>query len=127
MECRVTIDPGFRIRVRNMETARGRKHRRGLDTLSREKFEHPLVKERVEEVFGSMEYRKVLVVWEVEDQAVIETARRDYGIEIWKVSDILGELEERLGTNGYRDEVLRTIQLLSGARGTGVREGLRGP
>jgi hypothetical protein len=65
------------------------------------------------EIFGSSEYKKVLVVWEVEDESVIEQAKSVYGIEIWKMSDIMGELIRGVETKPYRDDVLRTIQLIS--------------
>jgi len=113
VESRVTIEPGFRIRAKDTRTAVGRMHRRGLDTLSKEKFEHPVVKRKVQEIFGAAQYKKVLVVWEVEDTSVVEVAKEDYGIEIWRMSDLLKELKEVIGTRPYRDDVLRTIQLIS--------------
>jgi len=59
----------------------------------------------------------VLVVWEVEDESVIEQAKRSpYNIEIWKMSDILSELAKEVKTKAYRDDVLRTVQLISSRR-----------
>jgi hypothetical protein len=116
IEVRVTIDKGFRIRLKDTQTKDGRKHRRGLDTLNEIKFIPLTVVNAVKEVFGSSKYKKVLVVWDVEDESVIEQARSLYEIEIWKMSDILGELAKEVKTKAYRDDVLRTVQLVSSRR-----------
>ncbi|MCJ7425148.1 hypothetical protein MUP01_12910 [Candidatus Bathyarchaeota archaeon] len=114
IEVRVTIDKGFRIRLKDTQTKDGRKHRRGLDTLNKIKFIPPTVVNAVKEIFGTANYRKVLVVWDVEDESVIEQTRRSpYNIEIWKMSDILSELAKEVKTKAYRDDVLRTVQLIS--------------
>jgi hypothetical protein len=113
VEVRVAIGGGFRLRMIDTQTKSGRKHRRGMDTLNEIKFSHPTVVKAVKEIFGSGEYRKVLVVWAVENESVIEKAKSLYGIEIWKVQDILNELLHEVGTKSYRDDVLRTIQLIS--------------
>ena len=118
IEVRVTIEKGFRIRMVDTQTKRGRKHRRGIDTLDAIKF-RPVI-DAVTEILGSSDYKKVLVVWDVEDESVIERASRSpYNIEIWRMSDIMGELTREVGTKSYRDDVLRTIQLISrGFRGS---------
>jgi len=111
IEVRVTIERGFRIRMVDTQTKSGRKHRRGIDTLDAIKFKP--VKDAVKEMFGSSEYKKVLVVWDVEDSSVIEQAKSVYNIEIWKISNIMRELIREVKTKPYRDDVLRTIQLIS--------------
>jgi len=113
IEVRVAIGKGFRVRLIDTQTKNGRKHRRGMDTLNEIKFSHPTVVSAVTEIFGSVEYRKVLVVWDVEDESIVERARSLYDIEIWKMSDILSELIREVKTQAYRDDVLRTIQLIS--------------
>ncbi len=114
IEVRVAIGRGFRLRMIDTQTKSGRKHRRGMDTLNEIKFSPPTVVKAIKEIFGSSEYRKVLVVWEVEEESVIEQARRlPYGIEVWKMADIIGELIQEVKTKGYRDDVLRTVQLIS--------------
>ena len=114
IEVRVATGRGFRLRMKDTQTKKGYKHKRGLDTLNEIKFSHPTVVKAVEEIFGSGEYKKVLVVWEVEDASVIEQAKRSpYKIEIWKMSDILSELIREVRTKAYRDDVLRTVQLIS--------------
>jgi hypothetical protein len=113
IEVRVATGRGFRIRLIDTQTKSGRKHRRGLDTLNGIKFSHPTVVNAVTEIFGSSEYRKVLVVWDVEDRGVIEQAKSLYEIEVWKMSDIIGRLTQEVRTKPYRNDVLRTIQLIS--------------
>lgn len=113
IEVRIATGRGFRLRLVDTQTKSGRKHRRGLDTLNEIKFAHPTVVNAVKEIFGSGEYRKVLVVWDVEDSRVIEQAKSVYGIEIWKISSIINELMREVKTKPYRNDVLRTIQLIS--------------
>jgi len=112
IEVRVTIEKGFRIRMVDTQTRSGRKHRRGIDTLNAIKFKP--VENAVKEMFGSREYKKILVVWEVEDDSVIEQAKRHpYNIEIWKMADLMSQLMREVKTKPYRNDVLRTIQLIS--------------
>jgi len=113
IEVRVATGRGFRLRMKDTQTKDGRKHRRGVDTLSNIKFKPQIVVDRVKEIFGSPEYKKILVVWDVANSEVIERAREDYGIEIWKISDILKEIRRGLTTQAYRDDILRTLQLFS--------------
>jgi len=113
IEVRVATGRGFRLRLVDTQTKKGRKHRRGLDTLNEIKFSHPTVVNAVREILGSGEYRKVLVVWEVENKSVIERAKSRYDIEIWRMSDVLSELIREVKTKAYRDDVLRTVQLIS--------------
>ena len=112
IEVRVAIK-GFRLRLIDTQTKSGRKHRRGLDTLNEIKFVHPTVVNAVKEIFGCGEYKKVLVVWDVEDSSVIEQAKSRYNIEVWKISYIISELMREVKSRAYRDDVLRTIQLIS--------------
>jgi hypothetical protein len=113
IEVRVTIEKAFRLRLVDTQTKNGRKHRRGLDTLNDIKFAPQTVVNAIKEIFGSSEYRKVLVVWDVEEESVIEKAKSLYGIQVWKMSDILAELVHEVKTKAYRDDVLRTVQLIS--------------
>jgi len=113
IEVRVATGRGFALRLIDSQTKSGRKHRRGMDTLNEIKFVHPTVVSAVREIFGGGEYRKVLVVWDVEDSKVIEQAKSLYSIEIWKISSIISELTQEVKTKPYRNDVLRTIQLIS--------------
>jgi hypothetical protein len=112
IEVRVAMGKGFRVRLIDTQTKNGRKHRRGMDTLNEIKFSHRTVVKAVKEIFGSSVYKKVLVVWDVEEKSVIEQAKSLYGIEVWKMSDIMGELIHEVKTKAYRDDILRTIQLI---------------
>ncbi len=71
IEVRVTIERAFRLRLVDTRTKNGRKHRRGMDTLNEIKFSHPTVAKAVTEIFGNSEYKKVLVVWDVEEESVL--------------------------------------------------------
>jgi hypothetical protein len=113
IEVRIATGKGFRLRLVDTQTKNGRKHRRGLDTLNAIKFAHSTVVNAVKEIFGGSEYKKVLVVWDVEDGAVIEQAKSIYNIEVWKISGIISELMQEVKSKPYRNDVLRTIQLIS--------------
>lgn len=113
IEVRIATGRGFRLRLIDTQTKKGRKHRRGLDTLNEIKFAHPTVVNCVKEIFGSGEYKRVLVVWDVQDNKVIEQAKSVYNIEVWKISNIINELMREVKSRAYRDDVLRTIQLIS--------------
>lgn len=109
IEVRVTTVRGFRLRLIDTQTKDGRKHRRGVDTLSKIKFEPQIVVNRIQEIFGSSEYKKVLVVCDVETSEVIKGARDIYGIEVWKLPDIMSEMMRARNA-------LRIIQLISKMR-----------
>ncbi len=113
IEVRVSIAKAFRIRLIDSQTKSGRKHKRGLDTLNEIKFAPLTVVSAIKEVFGGGDYKKVLVVWAVQDESVIEQAKNVYGIEVWKMSEIISALIQEVKTKAYRDDVLRTIQLIS--------------
>jgi len=113
IEVRVATGKGFRIRLLDTETKDGRKHRRGLDTLNEIKFKPQIVVDEVKEIFGNSDYKKVLVVWDVQDSKVIEQAKAVYGIEVWKITDVLSEMMRKIGTKAYRDDALRIVQLIS--------------
>lgn len=112
IEVRIATSKGFRLRLIDTQTKTGRKHRRGLDTLNKIKFTHPTIVNATKQIFGTNKYQKVLVVWEVENNSVIKKAKELYNIEIWKMPTIIKELTETVNTKAYRDNVLRTIQLM---------------
>lgn len=113
IEVRIATGRGFRLRMIDTQTRNGRKHKRGLDTLNEIKFEPPIVTSYIKKIFGSSEYKKVLVVWDVQNGEVIKGAEDIYNIKLWKLSDIMGEMMRKIGTKSYRDDVLRTVQLIS--------------
>jgi hypothetical protein len=113
IEVRVCIGRGFRLRMIDTQTKKGQKHRRGMDTLNEIKFSPPAVVDGCREILGCNEYKKILVVWDVQEPNVIEQAKRLYGIEVWQISNIINELMGEVGTKAYRDDILRTVQLIS--------------
>ena len=113
IEVRVATGRGFRLRMQDTQTKKGYKHRRGMDTLNEIKFAHPVVTSKIKHIFGSSKYKKVLVVWDVESAEVVSQAKEVYDIVIWKISDILNEMKQELKTQPFRDDVLRTLQLVS--------------
>jgi hypothetical protein len=113
IEVRVAIGRGFKIRLIDTQTKSGLKHKRGLDTLNEIKFSPPAVVKACNEIFGSSEYKKVLVAWDVQKPEVIEQARKLYGIEVWLMPDIIAQLMRKVGTKPYRDDILRLSQLIS--------------
>lgn len=117
IEVRVTTGRGFRLRMVDTQTKKGYKHRRGLDTLNEIKFTPPTVVDAIKEIFGTSDYKRVLVVWDVQDSEVIEQAKAVYDIEVWKLSDVMSEMMKEIGTKSYRDDVLRTVQLISKMKG----------
>ena len=116
IEVRIATGKGFRLRMTDTQTRNGRKHKRGLDTLNEIKFTPPIVVNSVKEIFGSSDYKKVLVVWDVENNEIIKGAKDVYNIEVWKLPDVLSEMMKQIGTKSYRDDVLRTVQLISKTR-----------
>ena len=113
IEVRVATGRGFRLRMVDTQTKKGYKHRRGLDTLNEIKFAPKIVVNSIKKIFGTSDYKRVLVVWDVQDSEVIEQAKAVYGIEVWKISDILSEIIREVKTRPYRDDILRTVQLIS--------------
>jgi hypothetical protein len=107
------ITRGFKIRLIDTKTSRGIAHRRGLDTIDALKFSPPSVVNGIKQIFGCEDYKKILVIWETENQSVIDEAKKRYDIQIWLMPEIMRELSRKIKTSGYRDDILRTIQLLS--------------
>jgi len=59
----------------------------------------------IKQIFSTTNYHKILVVWEVENNIVIEKAKELYNIEIWKMSNIMRELAQKVNTKAYRDNI----------------------
>jgi hypothetical protein len=86
------------------------------DEFHKKKFDYSTVKQKIREVFGNVAYNKVLVVWKVKNQQVIDTAKEKFHIEIRLMGDILKELQEAVSRGeikGSRDDVLRIMELVS--------------
>jgi hypothetical protein len=112
VEARVGTSPGFKIRVKDTYTSKGKPHKRGLDYFLREKFNHPHVVDRIHEIFRDDCYSKVLVVWHVQNEEVVSEANRS-GLEIWFISEMLFKLIAHGGIKGSRDDFLRTIEFIT--------------
>ncbi len=116
VESRIGTSPSLKIRVKDTYTSKDKPHKRGLDYFEKEKFSHDAVVSVIHEIFGDLNYRKILLVWEVEDESVIEHSRKKYSIDIWFVSDLIEALDEKIYKGfirGSRDDVLRTIELIT--------------
>jgi len=112
IEVRVATGKGFRLRMVDTQTKKGYKHRRGLDTLNKIKFANPVVTSKINQIFNTGDYKKVLVVWDVENTEVINQAKAVYNIDVWKIPDILDQIMKKVETKPYRDDILRTLQLV---------------
>jgi len=62
-------------------------------------------------LFGDSNYKKWLVVWNVQNEHVITNARIKYEIEIHWIHELIDVLRNRRLTSGSRDVVLRMIEL----------------
>ncbi len=83
-----------------------------LDYYQKHKFENQFVKQVINEVFSNQPYTKILFVWNIEDR-VYEIARRDYKIEIQSLMGIISALINTKPTCGSRDDILRTMELVT--------------
>jgi len=118
VESRVTLT-GFKLTRKDTYSqkgkSKGKPHRRGSDFFDKEKFNHDVVVAGIREIFGDANYRKILVVWDVEDESVIGVAKEKFGIEVWYMEEILDELREAIfrgKLKGSRDDILRTVELV---------------
>jgi hypothetical protein len=113
IEARVTVT-GFKITKHDTYTKTGKHigtaHRIGLDFFDKEKFEHINVKEKITEIFGESQHKKILVVWDVNDPTVVGYAETKYGIDIWTIRDLIKKLMIKR-ISGSRDDVLRLAEL----------------
>ena len=113
VESSVRTSPSFRIREKDTYTSKGRPRKIGLDYFAKKKFDHPVVTEKILELFRDSNYQKVLVVWEVDDYHLISIAEKKFKYKLWFIGDILDSLIDKGSIRGSRDDVLRTIELLS--------------
>jgi len=114
VEARVTT--GFKIRTYDTHVSKGnwkgRAHKIGLDFFHSKKFNHPTVKNAVYEIFGDLNYRKMLVIWDVQDLSLLDEAKEKFDIEILFIDDLLRGLIEKGKTKGSRDDILRIVELM---------------
>ncbi|MEM4142828.1 MAG: hypothetical protein QW445_01630 [Candidatus Bathyarchaeia archaeon] len=110
VESRIAIK--FKLRDKATYTNDGRCHRDGIDYFSREKFEHPLIKEKIREIFGTDDYSKILVVWEIEGEDLVEKALAQYGLQLMSLKSIIKGFLSEQKMFGSRDDVLRVMELV---------------
>lgn len=86
--------------------------RRCLEFFEKEKFNHPLVIEKLKEFnFVGNNYKKIIVTWSVKEQSVIEEVKNK-GIEIWFFKDILKKVFKNTNINEYLSDEQRIFQLI---------------
>jgi hypothetical protein len=86
------------------------------DDFEKKKFENPLVKHKICELFGNAPYSKALVVWDVKDNKVAGAAKKQFGIDIWFIRDVIQELKQAISNGkikGSRDDILRVLELVA--------------
>lgn len=111
VEARVATTPSFALRLKDTYTKSGIPHRKGLDFFKKAKFDHPIVKEKIREIFGDDEYFKILVVYQTHPSL----SRKDveqFDIKIWFIADLIRVLKKKGQMKGSRDDVLRVIELI---------------
>jgi hypothetical protein len=116
VEAKVSISKGFALREIDTCTSKGRALKRGLDYFCKEKFEHPYVKEKINEIFGDSNcYKKILCIgeWELNQPMVLATAYEKYGILVINILGLIQDLIELKATKGSRDDILRTLEFIS--------------
>ena len=118
VEARVSTARGFALREKDTYTSKGRPYRRGLDYFAREKFNHPIIVEKIRQIFGDSNYRRVLVVWNTEDNftKLPTIAKEKFNIEIRGIRGLLHDFIKEKVTIGSRDDILRTMELVASMR-----------
>jgi len=113
VEARVGTSPSFKIKEKDTYTSKGRAHKIGLDYFKEEKFEHPIVTQKIHEIFGKSSYDKILVVWDVEDLSLREIAKTKYDFDLWFMDELLNDMINSGIIKGSRDDILRVIEFIS--------------
>jgi hypothetical protein len=127
VEARISTSRGFAIREKDTHTSKGRAHKIGLDYFQKQKFEHPVMKDRIHGLFGESDYRKILVVWNTEDDFLVlpRIAKEKYGFEVLGLRNIIHELMQKKGSTGSRDDIMRLMELIALEEKEAQRESFR--
>jgi hypothetical protein len=112
------VSTAFPLGMDATKTKSGRSHRNGLDFMIKEKFNHPCVVRKVEEIFGTDQYFRLLVIYSLRkglnrNQFKIEAATK-YNLLIEFIGNMIDELVGRAEFMGSRDDVLRVLELVYG-------------
>ena len=118
VESRIGTSPSFKIREKDTYTSKGRPHKIGLDYFKTEKFDHQIIKEKILALFGDSNYRRILVVWNTEDNfaKLPKIAEEKYGFELWGLRGIILTFMKQKVTTGSRDDILRVMELVASMR-----------
>ncbi len=123
IECGVTHKKAFALKARKSDddiikenkktkTTQKWRHRNSIDFFVKEKFNHSKVKERLKDFGFINNYKKIIVVWQVADEAVHEYAKSKK-IEIWELKEKVRDIMKSSGETYYSDDILRTLQLVT--------------
>lgn len=109
------VSTTFKLREKATYTKDGKCHKNGLDYFSKEKFDHPTVREKIRELFGSDDYTRILVIWNTQDdfEVIPEKALDKYRIHLMSLKSIINGFTNKQVTSGSRDDVLRVLELVS--------------
>jgi len=92
-------------------------HKFDIFNYPKKKFEDPRVKEYIRGIFGTDDYEKVIVIWSKpkRDWGEIKEAANKQKITVLFLENILKELLRDLkhDKKNQRDEIIRTLQLVS--------------
>lgn len=118
VESGVGTSPSFNIREKDTHTSKGRPHKIGLDYFQKEKFDHPVVKEKITTIFGDSNYNKILVIWNTQDSfaKLPIIPKEKYGFELWGLRGMIHTFMKKKVTAGSRDDILRTMELVASTR-----------
>ena len=70
----------------------------------------------LDSIFLHQPYRKMLIVWRMQEGQTSKTAEEQYQIKVVEMRGILAELLKSTRGAGSRDDVLRVFELISLAR-----------
>jgi hypothetical protein len=106
----------FPLRVKSTMTLDGKSHKNGLDFFLREKFDREMIISYLQRLFGTSEYRKVILVLDIypQDREAVKEAAKKMKIEIWLMRDLILALSEIEAENSS-DDILRIIKLCKSA------------
>ena len=115
VEARITTSRSFALREKDACTSKEIAYRRGLDYFSKQKFNHPVVRRKIIDIFGDSNYRKILVIWDAKEgfNQLARIAKEKYTIELFGLRPIIFELIVQRGHLGSRDDVIRTLELVT--------------
>jgi hypothetical protein len=89
------------------------KRRRTMKFFIEDKFDKSTVLEKLNELgFKKGEYNRIIVTMHSEKSEKMEKLLKKHNIQIWEMKDIIDEMNEKLDSKYYSDDILRTLQLI---------------